>query len=111
MKKLAMPIIGNKLSPHFGHCEYFKFYEVENQMVQKEELIKAPVHRPGLFPKWLVDMKVTDVIAGGIGHKAIEIFNKNKINVFVGVDVKDSNTIVNDYLNGTLKTHGNLCNH
>lgn len=111
MKKLALPVIGNNLCQHFGHCEYFKLYEIENQMVLNEEIIKAPVHKPGLLPKWLADLNVTDVITGGIGHKAIEIFNRNKINVFVGVEEKDSNELVNDYLKGTLETNGNLCNH
>lgn len=111
MKKIAIPVTGNILSLHFGHCEYFKVYYVENQMVLKEELIKAPVHKPGLLPKWLADMKVTDVITGGIGHKAIEIFNQNKINVFVGVEVKHPKDLLNDLMNGTLVTDGNLCDH
>lgn len=111
MKKLAIPVIGKTLSPHFGQCEHFKFFEVKNHKVIHEEIIKAPEHKPGLLPNWLIGKKVTDVITGGIGHKAIEIFNQNKINVFVGVEVKDSNELVNDYLEGTLETNGNFCNH
>jgi len=111
MKKLALPVIGNKLSLHFAHCEYFKFYEIENQMVLNEELIKVPAHKPGLLPSWLIEKAVTDVITGGIGHKAIEIFNQNKVNVFVGVEVKDSSELVSAFLKGTLETNGNLCDH
>lgn len=111
MRKIAIPASGNMLSLHFGRCNYFKIYYVENQMILKEELIKAPVHKPGLLPKWLANMNVTDVVTGGIGHKAIEIFNQNKINVFVGVEVKQLKDLLNDFMNGTLETDGNLCDH
>lgn len=111
MKKIALPVDGSNLCEHFGHAHYFKFYNLENQMILNEELEKAPVHKPGLLPKWLVDKNVTDVIVAGIGHNAIEVFNQNKINVFVGVQVKKPNDLVNDYMEGTLETNGNLCDH
>lgn len=111
MKKLAIPIRGNDLNPHFGHSEYFKFYELKDEMVVNETIVKAPVHKPGVLPSWLVDMHVTDVITGGIGHKAIEIFSQNKVNVFVGVEVKETTKLVSDFLNGTLQTNGNQCDH
>jgi len=111
MKKIALPVRGNLLCEHFGHAQHFKVYDLENQMILKEETIKAPIHKPGLLPKWLAANKVTDVIVGGIGHNAIEIFHQNKINVFVGVAVKDPKELVNDYLDGSLETDGNLCDH
>lgn len=106
-----MPIDGSLICEHFGHAHYFKFYNLENQRILNEELTKAPVHKPGLLPNWLVDKKITDVIVAGIGHHAIEIFNQNKINVFVGVPVKGAKDLVNDYIEGTLETNGNLCDH
>ncbi len=108
MKKIALPVAGNILSPHFDHCQYFKIYNVENQMVINEELIKAPVLKSSLLPNWLANHNVTDVIADGIRHKTIEILNQYKINVFVGVKMKDPNELVNDFLEGTIETNGNL---
>lgn len=111
MKKIALPVAGNMICEHFGQAQYFKFYKLENQLILKDEIIKAPVHKPGLLPNWLANNNVTDVIVGGIGHNAIEIFHQNKINVFVGVAIKDPTELVNDYLNGVLETDGNLCDH
>ncbi|MCD4730369.1 MAG: ATPase [Bacteroidales bacterium] len=111
MKKIALPVINNTLSPHFGNCTQFKVYYVENRAIVKEDLISAPPHQPGSFPNWLADKGVSDVITGGIGLKAIEIFNQHKINVFVGVKVKDTKELVQDYIDGILETDGNLCNH
>jgi predicted Fe-Mo cluster-binding NifX family protein len=111
MKNIALPVEGNLLCEHFGHAQKFKLYNLHNQKILNEELIIAPVHQPGLLPRWLAQKNVTDVIVAGIGHKAIEVLNQNKINVFVGVQVKEPLELVYDYLNGTLETNGNLCDH
>ena len=111
MKKIALPVINNTLSPHFGNCTQFKIYYVENRAIVKEDLFPAPSHQPGSFPNWLVNKGISDIITGGIGLKAIEIFNKHKINVFVGVNIKGTKELVQDYIDGILETDGNLCNH
>lgn len=110
MRKIALPVKGNELSPHFGESPDFKFYYEENGAIIKEEIIAAP-KLPESIPNWLVEMGVTDVIAFGIGLTAIEILSRNKVNVFVGVKVKGLNDLMKDFLNGTLETNGNLCDH
>jgi len=111
MRKIALPVTEGKLSPHFGHCQNFIFYNIKNETIVNETIVTAPPHQPGLLPNWLVGHHVTDLIVGGIGHKAIEIFNQHKINVFVGVQVKAPKVLIQEYLNGVLETNGNLCNH
>ena len=66
MKKIAIPVMDNKLSRHFGHCEKFYFYEIANAEVIKEIKKVPPPYEPGLLPKWLSRHLVTDVIAGGL---------------------------------------------
>lgn len=111
MKIIALPVKENKLSPHFGECSHFEFYYEENGKIIKENLIPAPPQQPELIPNWLVEKGVTDVIVAGIGLKPIEILNRNKINVFVGVKVEDPKVLAQEYLDGTLETNGNLCDH
>ena len=111
MKIIALPVKENKLSPHFGICSHFIFYREEKGIILKEDLIPVPAHQPELIPNWLVEKGVTDVIAAGIGLKPIEILNQHKINVFVGVKMKDPKVLVGEYLDGTLETNGNLCDH
>ena len=111
MRTIALPMKENKLSPHFGLCSHFKFYYEVNGEITKEDLIPAPLKRPEAIPNWLIEMGATDVITAGIGLKPVEILNRHKINVFVGVKVKEPKILVQEYLDGTLETNGNLCDH
>jgi predicted Fe-Mo cluster-binding NifX family protein len=54
---------------------------------------------------------VTDVIAGGIGQRAIDLFNQQGINVFVGAPMQNEMEIVTDFLAGKLSLSVNYCNH
>ena len=111
MTKIAIPVTNGKLNNHFGHTQEFYVYEISKQKIVKTESLKPPVHEPGVYPKWLSGMGVTDVIAGGMGHKAISIFNQNKINVFVGVMQKKPEELVADFMDGILETSDNVCDH
>ena len=111
MKKIAIPVVDGKLSAHFGHAPYFYFYHTENDRIIKEQMEIPPPHEFGVIPNWLAEKKVTELITGGIGHKAVEILNQNKINVFTGAPVENPQKIINDFLAGTLKTTANMCNH
>jgi predicted Fe-Mo cluster-binding NifX family protein len=51
------------------------------------------------------------VIAGGMGQKAIQLFQKNDINVFVGAPVETPETLVRDFLADKLELTANYCNH
>ncbi len=99
------------LCNHFGHSEQFVFIETDNSNIVKEEFVTPPTHEPGSIPKWLHDLGVTDIIAGGIGQKAIQILLGNKINVYVGVASKPSKELVNELLDGSLIAGVNLCDH
>lgn len=111
MTKIAIPVINGKLNNHFGHTQEFYVYEISNNKILNGKTFTPPPHEPGAYPKWLAEMGVTDVIAGGMGHKAISIFNHNKINVFVGVPNKSPEELVNDFIEGILDTGDNVCDH
>ncbi len=85
MGKIAIPVVDGQLNSHFGHTNQFYIYETTDSKIINEEILTPPPHEPGVFPKWLADMGVTDVISGGMGQRAISLFNLSKINVFVGV--------------------------
>jgi len=54
---------------------------------------------------------VTDVIAGGMGQRAIGLFNQQKINVFVGAPIKSPKELASDLLTDSLETGANYCDH
>lgn len=111
MTKIAIPVINGKLNNHFGHTQEFYVYEIKNEKIDEKKVLIPPKHEPGVFPKWLAGEGVTDVIAGGMGLKAIAIFNQNKINVFIGVPLKGPEELVIDFIKGKLETSDNMCDH
>ncbi len=110
-KKFAIPMENGVLCAHFGHCQEFAIIEVRNSEIIVINEIEPPEHIPGLYPKWVANYGVTDVIAGGIGQKAIGLFNDFKINVYAGGPAKTSKEIVNDFINNKLDLSANYCNH
>ncbi len=112
MKKIiAIPLENGILCSHFGHCQQFAIIETDSTSVTGETLIIPPPHEPGLLPGWLAEKGVTDVIAGGMGQRAINLFNQQNINVFVGATIKKPADLAKDLLNDTLVAGANYCDH
>ncbi len=109
--KIAIPMANGKLAPHFGHCEQFGIFYVENGKIIKKELVTPPPHEPGVIPRFLNQLGVNKIIAGGMGQRAIQFFNDYGIEVLIGAPVKDGEELVNDFLNGTLELGENVCSH
>ncbi len=110
-KKIAVPVKEGVLDGHFGHCSHFALLDVLDNAIVAEELVVAPPHEPGLLPPFLADLGVTDVIAGGMGNRAIQIFNQHNVNVFVGAPVLDAKELVKGFLNESLSFTANYCDH
>ncbi len=112
MKKIiAIPLENGILCAHFGHCEKFAIIEVDNNLIIHTKEVTPPEHIPGLYPRWIADFGVTAVIGGGMGQKAIELFNRQNINAFVGAPVKPAEELVIDFMNNKLSLSANYCNH
>ena len=109
--KFAIPTLDNQLTAHFGHCEKFAIVDVEENKVIKEEFVTPPVHQPGVYPKFLADVGVHVIIAGGMGQKAQDLFAQNNIEVYMGVQNGSPSELVEQYLNNQLQTGQNLCDH
>lgn len=108
---IAIPLVKEVLSSHFGRCEQFSIVHIENNVIIDMKLYTPPEHGPGAYPQWLAELNVTDVIAGGVGYKAIDLFNKNRINVFSGAPIKSSKKLVEDFIEGRLQLKANYCDH
>ena len=110
--KIAVPVneTGN-LDTHFGHCRYFSLLTAEDGQVVSEELMQPPPHEPGILPRWLAQQAVTDVLAGGMGNRAIELFNQHNIRVYTGAPEMLAQELVKKFLDSSLEFKGNHCNH
>lgn len=110
--KFAIPTHEKKLCLHFGHCEAFAIIDTdEGNSIISEQFLNPPAHEPGVFPKWLSEMGVHVVIAGGMGMRAINLFSQNGIKVVTGAQPGSPKSIVEQYLSGTLQTGANACDH
>ncbi len=111
-KKIAVPVNNEeKLDAHFGHCNYFYIAHVDDQSIIKEERLTPPPHEPGVLPKWLANKGVTDIIAGGMGQRAIQLFNQFGVNAFVGAPQITAKEIVDGFLNKEIQFSANYCDH
>jgi len=110
-QKIAIPITEGILDAHFGHCKQFAMVDLNNNEIQGTILLDAPPHQPGLLPNWLAERGATDIIAGGMGQRAIELFNGQGVNVFVGAPKLGVTEIVEGFVNKNLSFTANYCDH
>jgi predicted Fe-Mo cluster-binding NifX family protein len=111
--KIAIPTANEMLCLHFGHCEKFVIFDVDTKtkkILGKVETVPPP-HEPGVIPKWLNEQKVNAIIAGGMGMRAQQFFTEFGIQVIVGASSEKPQTVVEAWLNGTLSTGQNVCDH
>ena len=110
---IAIPTTDGLLCMHFGHCERFSIFEVdagEKKIIAKTILVPPP-HEPGLLPKWLHSEGVNLIIAGGMGQRARDLFTQAGVDVVVGAQPAEPESVVMAYLGGTLTTGDNVCDH
>lgn len=106
--KIAIATNANKVSAHFGHCEGFKIYQVEDGKILEEKFQPSPGHRPGFLPVFLHEKGVDVIISGGMGGSAQELFKENNIKVVVGAE-GDCDRVIANYLEGELASTGEIC--
>ncbi len=111
--RIAIPVSGGRLAQHFGHCEVFALIDVDpvTRQTTASTEVNAPEHQPGLLPPWLKERGVNLVIAGGMGSRAHSLFASVSIEVLSGAPSETAATLVRQYLDGTLVTGQNTCDH
>jgi len=105
---VSVACMGKDVSAHFGHCEHYLFCEVKDNKIVNEKFVESPVHVPGKLPVFLHEQGSNVIIAGGMGQKAVDIFNANEIEVVVGAS-GDAHESVLKYINCELKSTGSFC--
>ncbi|RXE55549.1 hypothetical protein ABH15_11140 [Methanoculleus taiwanensis] len=108
--KIAIAKDGNQVSEHFGHCEGYAMYRVENSIIFKEDDLASPGHEPGRLPVFLSENGVNLVIAGGMGPRAVELFAANGIEVLLGVG-GPIDFVAQEYIAGRLTAGDSSCHH
>lgn len=87
MLKLAVPTRGGQVDEHFGHCESFTIYSIDDSknVTGQESFTPPPACgcKSNLIPT-LVDMGVSVLIAGNMGEGAVQRLAQAGITVYRG---------------------------
>lgn len=109
--KIALPSDGTQVDAHFGHCQCFVIFEIndQRQIVAQETLTPPPGCgcKSNIIPQ-LVAMGVSVMLAGNMGGGAVSILTSNGIQVVRGCagNVRD---VAEAWLAGTLRDSGAGC--
>jgi len=111
--KIAIPLQAGRVSMHFGHCAAFALYDVNDadKTIRSKTLHASPPHEPGVLPTWLHELGADVIITGGMGPRAQQLFAQNGISVVLGSPADAPERVAAAYLDGTLETGDNVCDH
>ena len=106
--KIAISTDADTVSAHFGRCPSFTIADIEEGKVVNKEVVDNPGHEPGFIPQFLHDKGVECIIAGGMGARAVGLFDQMNIKAIVGVAGKVDD-VIQQMVDGTLKGGASLC--
>ncbi len=106
--KIAISTDGETVSMHFGRCPHFTLVTIEGNELKSKEKIDNPGHHPGFLPKFLNEKGVNTIIAGGMGQKAVSLFNEFNIKQVLGIR-GEIDSVISQILEGTLKGGESIC--
>ncbi len=109
--KIALPSRQNQVDAHFGHCEYFTVFTVnENREIMSEETVPSPANCgcKSSIAQTLAQMGVKMMLAGNMGQGAVNVLNGCGIEVLRGC-AGDVKKVAEGWLAGTLKDSGIAC--
>lgn len=108
--RLAIATDNGQVSAHFGHCPHFTLVDIEGEAVTARTQVQAPEHAPGRIPRFLKEHGADAVIAGGMGPKAMNLFDELGIQQIIGV-TGPVEEVIAGCLDGTLSGGESLCSH
>lgn len=108
--KIALPSRDGKVDGHFGHCEYFSVFEIEDNEIKGMTRFDPP---PGCGCKsnaaeTLAGMGVTVMLAGNMGGGAVRVLEAQGIEVVRGCSGELAD-VVGSYLAGKVSDSGEGC--
>ena len=109
--KIALPSDGAQVDEHFGHCQCFTIFDVddEHQIVAEETLTPPPGCgcKSSIVPQ-LASMGVSVMLAGNMGGGAVNLLASNGIKVVRGC-AGDVREVAQAWLMGGVNDSGTSC--
>jgi predicted Fe-Mo cluster-binding NifX family protein len=92
------------VAAHFGRCPYYTLVEAEQNEVKETKVVNNPFyahHVPGQVPVFIRSKGVDVMMAGGMGPRAIALFEQYGIEVVTGAE-GSVDDVVRGFLSGDL---------
>ena len=109
--KIALPSRQNLVDEHFGHCEHFTVFTIDDQKkIAAEEKIASPAGCgcKSNIAQTLAEQGVKLLLAGNMGQGAVNILNNSGISVLRGCS-GDVKAVAESWLAGNLTDNGIAC--
>jgi predicted Fe-Mo cluster-binding NifX family protein len=97
--------LDSAVAEHFGRCPYFALVEMDRNEVQAIEVIDNPYytgHQVGQIPQFIHEQQADVMLSGGMGGRAIHIFQQLGIQAATGAAGTVRKTL-EAYLGGELR--------
>ncbi len=109
--KIALPSNQDQVDEHFGHCEYFTVFTIDDQnKIQSQEIVTPPAGCgcKSNIASILAEMGVKYMLAGNMGQGAVNVLGMSGIQVLRGCrgKVKD---VTESWLAGNVRDNGLAC--
>jgi predicted Fe-Mo cluster-binding NifX family protein len=111
MMKIALPTCQDQIDEHFGHCDHFTVFTINDEkIITGEEKIASPAGCgcKSNIAVTLAQMGVKLMIAGNMGQGAVNVLNGHGISVLRGCS-GDVKAVAENWLAGHLKDNGINC--
>jgi len=111
--KVAVPTRGNIVDDHFGHCEMYTVFSIdENKKIISSEILPSPqgCGCKSNIAGVLQQKGVNIMLAGNMGGGALNVLTNHKIKVYRGCS-GDIHQLVETFLQGNINDSGEGCHH
>lgn len=105
---IAVATEGNNISEHFGRCENFTLFDIEESSIKNKTVVNTMGNQHGDLPPFLKSQGVQVAILGGIGAGAKQGLMANSIEVIAGIS-GNIDAAVKEFLEGNLKSGKEGC--
>ena len=109
--KVAVPTRGNIVDDHFGHCEAYTVFSIdETQKIIGSEMLPSPqgCGCKSNISSVLQQLGVSVMLAGNMGNGALNVLNNHGIKVYRGCS-GDVRNLTETFLQGRIGDSGEGC--
>lgn len=113
MKQIAVPTCDGMVDNHFGHCDHYTIFHVDDlKNIIKTETLPSPqgCGCKSNIASVLAEMGVTLMLAGNMGMGAFNVLSNAGIEVIRGCSGKIED-VVKSYLDGAIHDSAESCDH